>query len=108
MSTHPLRIFTGSAHPALAQAVADRLSAPLGRATVRRLPDTEIHITIDEVVRDQDIFLVQTCCAPVNNNLMELLLYLDALRRASAHSISAVIPYYPYARQERMARGREP
>ena len=108
MSTHPLRIFTGSAHPALAQAVADRLSVPLGRSTIRHLPDSEIHITIDEVVRDQDIFLLQTCCAPVNDNLMELLLYLDALRRASTHSISAVIPYFPYARQERMARGREP
>ena len=108
MSTHPLRIFTGSAHPALAQAVADRLSVPLGRATIRRLPDSEIYITIDEVVRDQDIFLLQTCCAPVNDNLMELLLYLDALRRASTHSISAVIPYFPYSRQERMARGREP
>jgi len=108
MSTHPLRIFSGSAHPALAQAVANRLSVPLGRSTIRRMPDSEIHITIDEVVRDQDIFLLQTCCAPVNDNLMELLLYMDALRRASTHSISAVIPYFPYARQERMARGREP
>ena len=62
---------------------------------------------IDEVVRDQDIFLVQTCCAPVNDNLVELLLYLDAFRRASAHSVSVVIPYFPYARQDRMARGRE-
>ncbi len=108
MSLHPLRIFSGSAHPALAQAVADRLSVPLGRSTVRYLPDTEIHIMIDEVVRDQDIFLLQTCCAPVNDHLVELLLFLDALRRASAHEISVVIPYFPYARQERMARGREP
>ena len=107
MSLHPLRIFTGSAHPALAIAIANRLGVPLGKSTVRRLPDSEIHVMVDEVVRDQDIFLVQTCCAPVNDNLMELLLLLDAFRRASAHSISVLIPYYPYARQERMARGRE-
>ncbi|MCB0132734.1 MAG: ribose-phosphate diphosphokinase, partial [Caldilineaceae bacterium] len=69
--------------------------------------DSEIHVMIDEVVRDQDIFIVQPCSEPVNDHLMELLLYIDALRRASAHSINVVIPYYPYARQERMARGRE-
>ena len=62
---------------------------------------------IDEVVRDQDVFIIQPCSAPVNDNLMELLLYIDAFRRASAHEITAVIPYYPYGRQERMARGRE-
>lgn len=107
MSEHSLRIFSGSAHPNLAIAIANHLGVPLGKSTVRRLPDSEIHVMIDEVVRDQDIFLVQTCCAPVNDNLMELLLLLDAFRRASAHSISVVIPYYPYARQERMARGRE-
>jgi ribose-phosphate pyrophosphokinase len=64
-------------------------------------------VTIDEVVRDQDIFFIQPCSTPVNDNLMELLLYLDAFRRASAHNISVVIPYFPYARQDRMARGRE-
>lgn len=107
MSTHPLRIFSGSAHPALAQEIAGLLGAPMGRATTRHLPDSEVYVTIDEVVRDQDIFLVQPCSAPVNDNLMELLLYLDAFRRASAHRISVVIPYFPYARQDRMARGRE-
>jgi ribose-phosphate pyrophosphokinase len=107
MSHHPLRIFTGTAHPALAQAVADRLGVPLGRTTISRLPDSEIHVMVDEVVRDQDIFLFQTCCAPVNENLMELLLLLDAFRRASAHEISVVMPYFPYARQERMSHGRE-
>ncbi len=107
MSYHPLRIFTGSAHPDLAQEIADILSVPLGRSTTRRLPDTEIHVMIDEVVRDQDIFLVQPCSRPVNDHLMELALYLDAFRRASAHSVSLVIPYFPYSRQERMARGRE-
>lgn len=107
MSSHPLRIFSGSAHPALAQEVADILGVPLGKSTTNKLPDTEIHVMIDEVVRDQDIFLIQPCSAPVNDHLMEILLYLDAFRRASAHSVSVVIPYYPYARQDRMARGRE-
>lgn len=106
-SYHPLRIFTGSAHPRLAQRIADILGVELGRSTTTHLPDSEIHVMLDEVVRDQDIFVVQPCSAPVNDNLMELLLLIDAFRRASAHSISVVIPYFPYARQERMARGRE-
>lgn len=107
MSAHPLRIFCGSSHPELANEIAQQLGVPLGKTTTRRLPDSEIHVMIDEVVRDQDIFLIQTCPAPVNDHLMELLLYLDAFRRASAHEISIVIPYFPYARQDRMARGRE-
>lgn len=106
-SYHPLRIFSGSAHPQLAAEIAKILDVNLGKSTTRHLPDSEIHIMLDEVVRDQDIFLIQPCSAPVNDNLMELMLYLDALRRASAHSVSVVIPYFPYARQERMARGRE-
>lgn len=107
MSNHPLRIFTGSAHPSLAQEIAEILGVPLGKSTTRRFPDSEIHVNIDEVVRDQDIFLVQSFPAPVNDHLIELILYLDAFRRASAHSISVVIPYFPYARQDRMAKGRE-
>ena len=107
MSDHPLRIFSGSAHPALASEIADLLQVPLGKSTTRRLPDSEIHVMIDEVVRGQDIFLVQPCSMPVNDNLMELLLYIDAFRRASVHSVTAVIPYFPYARQDRMAKGRE-
>jgi ribose-phosphate pyrophosphokinase len=107
MSTHPLRIFTGSSHPALAYEVTDLLGVPLGKSTTRTFDDSETYVTIDEVVRDQDIFFIQTCSAPVNNHLMEILLYLDAFRRASAHSISLVIPYFPYARQDRMSRGRE-
>ncbi len=107
MSSHPLRIFSGSAHPALAQEVVNILGVPLGKSTSHSFDDSETYVTIDEVVRDQDIFLVQTCSAPVNDRLMELLLYLDAFRRASAHSISLVIPYFPYARQDRMAHGRE-
>jgi ribose-phosphate pyrophosphokinase len=106
-SYHPLRIFTGSAHPELAEEITALLDVPLGKSTTRRLPDSEIHVMVDEVVREQDVFIVQPCSEPVNDNLIELLLYLDALRRASAHSISVVIPYFPYQRQERMAKGRE-
>lgn len=104
---HPLRIFSGSAHPQLAVEVAALLNVELGQSTTRHLPDSEIHIMLNEVVRDQDIFFLQPCPSPVNDNLVELLLYLDAFRRASAHSVTVVIPYFPYARQERMAQGRE-
>jgi ribose-phosphate pyrophosphokinase len=106
-SYHPLRIFTGAAHPELAQEIASILHVDLGKATTRRMPDSETHVMVDEVVRDQDIFLIQPCSEPVNDHLIELLLYLDAFRRASAHSVSVVMPYFPYARQERMAKGRE-
>jgi ribose-phosphate pyrophosphokinase len=106
-SYHPLRIFAGSAHPALAQESADLLHVRLGASTTQRMPDSEIHVMLEEVVRDQDIFLIQPCSEPVNEHLVELLLYLDAFRRASVHTVSVVIPYFPYARQERMAKGRE-
>jgi ribose-phosphate pyrophosphokinase len=102
-----LRIFTGSAHPELAIEIANLLNVPLGQTQTTHLPDSEIHVKIKEVVRGQDIFLIQPCSVPVNDNFMELLLYLDAFRRASAHSVSVVMPYFPYARQERMAKGRE-
>jgi ribose-phosphate pyrophosphokinase len=104
---HPLRIFAGSANKPLAEAVVRILDTELGECTTTRLKDSEIHVSIDEAVRDQDVFIIQPCSAPVNDNLMELLLYIDAFRRASAHEITAVIPYYPYGRQERMAKGRE-
>lgn len=107
MAIHPLKIFSGSAHPSLALEIAQVLGVPLGRSTSHHMPDSEIHVMVDEVVRDQDIFFVQPCSMPVNDNLVELLLYLDAFRRASVHSVSVVIPYFPYARQDRMARGRE-
>ena len=106
-SYHPLRIFSGSAHPKLAEEIARILGVSLGKSTTTALPDSEIHVQIDEVVRDQDIFLIQPCSRPVNDHLMELLLHIDALRRASAHSVSVVMPYFPYARQERMSSGRE-
>lgn len=107
MSIHPLRIFSGSAHPALAQEIAALLNTEVGKSNTRIFPDSEIYVTIDEVVRDQDIYFVQPCSIPVNDNLMELLLFLDAFRRASVHEVTVVIPYFPYARQERMTRGRE-
>jgi ribose-phosphate pyrophosphokinase len=107
MSIHPLRIFSGSAHPTLAQEIAALLDTDVGKSNTRIFPDSEIYVTIDEVVRDQDIFFVQPCSIPVNDNLMELLLFLDAFRRASVHEVTVVIPYFPYARQERMTRGRE-
>ncbi len=104
---HPLRIFSGTANRPLAEAVARILDTSLGKCTTTCLKDSEIHVMIDEVVRDQDVFIIQPCSRPVNDHLMELLLYIDAFRRASAHEITAVIPYFPYGRQERMARGRE-
>ena len=107
MPDHALRIFTGSAHPDLAQEIAEILGVSLGKSTTRQMPDSETHIMVEEVVREQDIFLIQPCSMPVNDNLFELLLYLDAFRRASVHSVSVVMPYFPYARQDRMAQGRE-
>jgi ribose-phosphate pyrophosphokinase len=107
MATYPLRIFSGSSHPELAQEVADHLGVPLGQSTARQFPDGEIFVMVEEVVRETDIFIVQTASAPVNDHLMEILFYLDAFRRASAHTITVVMPYFPYARQDRMAKGRE-
>lgn len=107
MSIHPLCLFSGTANRPLAEAIAKQLGRPLGKCTTTHLPDSEIHVEIGECVRDQDVFILQTCSEPVNDHLIELLLYVDALRRASAHSITAVMPYFPYGRQERMAAGRE-
>lgn len=104
---HPLRLFAGSANAPLARAIAKELGTALGGATTTVLPDSETHVQLLDGVRGDDVFLVQPCSAPVNDHFMELLLYVDAFRRASAHSITAVMPYFPYARQERMARGRE-
>jgi ribose-phosphate pyrophosphokinase len=91
----------------LARAVASILGIQLSNLKITHLPDSEIHVQVGELVRHQDIFIIQPCSAPVNDNFMELLLLLDAFRRASAQRINVVIPYYPYARQDRMARGRE-
>jgi ribose-phosphate pyrophosphokinase len=102
-----LRLFSGSANRPLADAVANILGIQLSELRITHLPDSEIHVQVKELVRHQDIFIIQPCSAPVNDNFMELLLLLDAFRRASAQRINVVIPYYPYARQDRMAHGRE-
>lgn len=107
MIDHSLQVFTGSSHPELAQEIANYLRIPLGASTTTFLPDGEIHVRIDEVVRGKDVFLLQTGSAPVNDHIMETILYLDAFRRASVHSVTLVMPYFPYARQERMSQGRE-
>jgi ribose-phosphate pyrophosphokinase len=104
---HPLRIFSGGANRPLAEEVVQILGTTLGKLTITHLPDTEIHVQINEPVRGEDVFIIQPCASPVNDNIMELLLLIDAFRRASAASITAVVPYFPYGRQERMAKGRE-
>jgi ribose-phosphate pyrophosphokinase len=106
-STEDVRLFSGSANRPLAEAVAQHLDIQLSALTITHLADSEIHVQIEELVRHQDIFVIQPCSAPVNDNLVELLLILDAFRRASARRINVVVPYFPYARQDRMARGRE-
>ena len=107
MADHPLQVFAGTAHPELANEIASILNIPLGKSLTTVLPDGEIHVRIDEVVRGKDIFFLQTGSPPVNDHVMETILYLDAFRRASVHSVTLVLPYYPYSRQERMSRGRE-
>ncbi|MEK7866883.1 MAG: ribose-phosphate pyrophosphokinase [Planctomycetota bacterium] len=101
-------IFTGNANPKLAQDVCSSLGIRLANAEVNRFPDGEIDVKVHEDVRGADCFIVQPTCPPVNENLMELLLLVDCLRRASADRITAVIPYYGYARQDRKAEGRVP
>ncbi|HHW55240.1 MAG: ribose-phosphate pyrophosphokinase [bacterium] len=104
-----MKIFTGTAHPELAQELCDYIGIPLGRSMVSRFSNGEIQVVIDESVRGVDVFLVQpTGATNVNEDLMELLVMIDAFRRASARRITAVIPHYGYARQDRKARGREP
>lgn len=103
-----LRVFTGNANRALAEAVADELGIDLGQAEVSRFSDQEVRVKIKESIRGADVFLIQPTCPPVNDNLMELLVMMDACRRGSAYRISAVIPYYGYARQDKKIRGREP
>jgi ribose-phosphate pyrophosphokinase len=108
MNNHKLKVFSGQANPELARSIAERLGDRLGRILVNRFPDGEIKVQIEEDVRGRDIFLVQPTCPPVNENLMELLVMLDAFKRASAARITAVIPYYGYARQDRKDMGRVP
>ncbi|MEL7369633.1 MAG: ribose-phosphate pyrophosphokinase [Myxococcota bacterium] len=108
MVGNALKIFTGNSNPALAEEVVHKLDVPLGRSKVSRFSDGEINVTIGENVRSADVFLIQSTCSPSNENLMELLVMLDALRRASAEHICAVLPYYGYARQDRKVAPRTP
>ena len=105
-STNPVdfMLFTGNANPALAEEIAQHLGISLGAADVGRFSDGEVTVEIKQNVRTRDVFVVQPTCAPTNENLMELLIMVDALRRASAERITAVIPYYGYARQDRRPR----
>jgi ribose-phosphate pyrophosphokinase len=106
--TDKLMVFTGNANPELSKRVADYLNLPLSNADIRRFPDGEIDIKVMEDVRGGDVYILQSTCPPVNENLMELLILIDCLRRASAARITAVIPYFGYARQDRKAEGRVP
>ncbi len=103
-----LQVFTGTSHPRLAADIMRELDAPLGRAIVDQWKNGETRVKLEESVRGSDVFVIQSLCNPVNHNLMELLLIIDALRRASADRITAVIPYFGYARQEKKTSGREP
>lgn len=103
-----LKVFTGNAHPALAREICGYLGVPLGAAHVGRFPDGEVRVQIQENVRGMDVFVIQPTCSPVNENLMELLIMLDAMRRASAQRVTAVMPFYGYARQDRKDRPRVP
>jgi len=105
---HELKIFSGRANPQLAKGICDHLNIPLGRITLNSFPDTETACKIDEDVRGRDVFLVQPTCQPVNDNLMELLIMIDSCQRASAARVTAVIPYFGYARQDRKDEGRVP
>jgi len=103
-----LRIFAGSANPGLAQKISDYLGIPLGMRKISRFPDGEMLVKLEEDVRGRDLFFIQPTCSPVNDTLMELLIFIDCARRASAARITAVIPYFGYARQDRKDEGRVP
>jgi ribose-phosphate pyrophosphokinase len=103
-----LKVFTGSAHPQLTREIADFLGIPLGQARLRRFPDSEVSFQIDENIRGADVFIVQPTSNPVDQHLMELLVMIDAFRRSSAARITAVVPYYGYARQDRKDKPRVP
>jgi ribose-phosphate pyrophosphokinase len=99
-----LKVFTGNAHPELAQKVVDQLCVPLGQAKVAKFSDGECAVALMEDVRGKDVFIIQPTCAPTNDNLMELIFMADAIRRASASRVTAVVPYFGYARQDRRPR----
>ena len=101
MNNHKLKVFSGRANPALAEKIARHLGDTQGKITLDNFPDGEVSVRIEEDVRGRDVFIVQPTCPPVNENLMELLIMIDSFKRASAERITAVLPYYGYARQDR-------
>jgi ribose-phosphate pyrophosphokinase len=103
-----LRVFSGNSNPQLAHDICRELGRPLGRLQLTRFADGEVRVTIEESARGMDVFLIQPTCAPVNDNVMELLIMIDAFRRASARRITVVIPYYGYCRQDKKIKPREP
>lgn len=103
-----IKIFAGNSNKELAMEIAQKIGLPMGIATVGKFSDGEIEVNIGEVVRGSDVFIIQSTCTPSNDNLMELLIIIDALRRASAGRITAVMPYYGYARQDRKSKARDP
>ena len=108
MSGSEVKIFSGNSNQELARKIAESIGLPLGNATVSTFSDGEISVNIEETVRGTDVFVVQPTCPPVNDNLMELLILIDAFKRASAGRVTAVLPYYGYARQDRKAKARNP
>jgi len=103
-----LKIFSGRSHPQLSQHIADYLGTRLGKVVIQPFPDGEVLVKLEEDVRGRDVFFIQPTCPPVNENLMELLIFIDCARRASAERITAVVPYFGYARQDRKDEGRVP
>jgi ribose-phosphate pyrophosphokinase len=103
-----VKVFAGNSNSALAEEIAAKMGKPLGKSEVSTFSDGEISVKVDETVRGRDVYIIQSTCEPVNNNLMELLILIDAMKRASAGRINAVVPYYGYARQDRKARARDP
>lgn len=102
------KLFTGNSNPELAKEIASLLSIPLGKSIVTRFSDGEINVSLQETVRGLDCYIIQSTCNPVNDNLMELLIMIDAMKRASVGRVNAVIPFYGYARQDRKAKARDP
>ena len=103
-----LKVFSGRAHPELAEKISEYLGVPLGKRTIELFPDGELRVKLEEDVRGRDMFIIQSTCGPVNESVMELLVMIDCARRASAGRITAVIPYFGYARQDRKDEGRVP
>ncbi len=105
--THDIKLFAGRSNPSLAKEIADYLGTTVGPMVIKNFADGELYVQVQESVRGDDVFIIQPLCNPVNDNLMELLIIIDAFKRASAKTITAVIPYYGYARQDRKTSGRE-